>query len=72
MFFSLPQNVLRDTNCFLLLPVYAVSETSSLLVITSKNGCFMQINPKESWLSFDREALVLHNKVRAFAGWPGT
>ncbi|KAI9085513.1 hypothetical protein K1719_032356 [Acacia pycnantha] len=31
-----------------------------------------QISPEESWLSFDQEALVLHNKVRAFAGWPGT
>ncbi|XP_054806913.1 uncharacterized protein LOC129309371 [Prosopis cineraria] len=31
-----------------------------------------KINPEESWLSFDQEALVLHNKVRAFAGWPGT
>ncbi|KAK6255788.1 hypothetical protein SCA6_017093 [Theobroma cacao] len=31
-----------------------------------------EITPEESWLSFDDEALVLHNKVRAFAGWPGT
>ncbi|KAK8546599.1 hypothetical protein V6N12_027375 [Hibiscus sabdariffa] len=31
-----------------------------------------KISPEESWLSFDEEALVLHNKVRAFAGWPGT
>ncbi|OMO73409.1 hypothetical protein COLO4_27119 [Corchorus olitorius] len=30
------------------------------------------ITPEESWLSFDQKALVLHNKVRAFAGWPGT
>ncbi|XP_050228912.1 uncharacterized protein LOC126678084 isoform X2 [Mercurialis annua] len=31
-----------------------------------------KLTPEESWLSFDEEALVLHNKVRAFAGWPGT
>nr|AKF43279.1 protein pigment defective 194 [Hypseocharis bilobata] len=31
-----------------------------------------KVTPEESWLSFDQEALVLHNKVRAFAGWPGT
>ncbi|KAJ0098780.1 hypothetical protein Patl1_21338 [Pistacia atlantica] len=30
------------------------------------------ITPEESWLSFDQEASILHNKVRAFAGWPGT
>ncbi|OAE23061.1 hypothetical protein AXG93_3509s1050 [Marchantia polymorpha subsp. ruderalis] len=27
---------------------------------------------EESWLSFDQPAEVLHNKVRAFAEWPGT
>ncbi|KAL4602009.1 hypothetical protein ACB092_10G022800 [Castanea dentata] len=32
----------------------------------------IKITPEESWLYFDKEALVLHNKVRAFAGWPGT
>ncbi|CAK9317992.1 unnamed protein product [Citrullus colocynthis] len=31
-----------------------------------------KIAPDEAWLSFDQEAYVLHNKVRAFAGWPGT
>ncbi|XP_040381705.1 methionyl-tRNA formyltransferase isoform X2 [Oryza brachyantha] len=31
-----------------------------------------KLNSDESWLSFDQEAKVLHNKVRAFAGWPGT
>ncbi|CAF2062723.1 hypothetical protein Bca4012_101118 [Brassica carinata] len=31
-----------------------------------------KIAPDEAWLSFDQEAFVLHNKVRAFAGWPGT
>ncbi|GAB2288906.1 hypothetical protein Dimus_023211 [Dionaea muscipula] len=31
-----------------------------------------KVSPEESWLSFDQEASVLHNKVRAFAGWPGT
>ncbi|KAK9148306.1 hypothetical protein Scep_007063 [Stephania cephalantha] len=31
-----------------------------------------KIMPDESWLSFDEEAIVLHNKVRAFAGWPGS
>ncbi|MFS8032454.1 putative formyl transferase [Helianthus anomalus] len=32
----------------------------------------MQISQEESWLYFDKEALVLHNKVRGFLGWPGT
>ncbi|KAI3939076.1 hypothetical protein MKX01_001944 [Papaver californicum] len=31
-----------------------------------------KLTPEEAWLSFDHEALILHNKVRAFAGWPGT
>ncbi|EFH63306.1 predicted protein [Arabidopsis lyrata subsp. lyrata] len=31
-----------------------------------------KLAPDEAWLSFDQEAFVLHNKVRAFAGWPGT
>ncbi|KAD4888349.1 hypothetical protein R6Q59_033708 [Mikania micrantha] len=31
-----------------------------------------KISQEESWLSFDQEASTLHNKVRAFAGWPGT
>ncbi|KAL8472691.1 hypothetical protein ACS0TY_029136 [Phlomoides rotata] len=31
-----------------------------------------KISPEESWLSFDEKATVLHNKVRAFSGWPGT
>lgn len=38
----------------------------------SKATLAPKINPEESWLSFDEEASVLHNKVRAFAGWPGT
>ncbi|KAK9700237.1 hypothetical protein RND81_08G225700 [Saponaria officinalis] len=31
-----------------------------------------KISQEESWLSFDQDAFALHNKVRAFAGWPGT
>ncbi|XP_074284716.1 uncharacterized protein LOC141610465 [Silene latifolia] len=31
-----------------------------------------KIAQEESWLSFDQDAFVVHNKVRAFAGWPGT
>ncbi|KAL9231291.1 hypothetical protein vseg_006536 [Gypsophila vaccaria] len=31
-----------------------------------------KISQEESCLSFDQEAFVLHNKVRALAGWPGT
>ncbi|KAL4179174.1 hypothetical protein AMTRI_Chr13g85980 [Amborella trichopoda] len=31
-----------------------------------------KLRVEESWLSFDEDALVVHNKVRAFAGWPGT
>lgn len=38
----------------------------------SKATLAPKITPEESWLSFDQEATVLHNKVRAFAGWPGT
>ncbi|KAL5743403.1 hypothetical protein ACOSP7_026256 [Xanthoceras sorbifolium] len=38
----------------------------------SKATLAPKITPEESWLSFDQEASVLHNKVRAFAGWPGT
>lgn len=38
----------------------------------SKATLAPKLNSDESWLSFDQEAKVLHNKVRAFAGWPGT
>uniref|UniRef100_A0A804NF15 Methionyl-tRNA formyltransferase, mitochondrial n=1 Tax=Zea mays TaxID=4577 RepID=A0A804NF15_MAIZE len=38
----------------------------------SKATLAPKLNSEESWLSFDEEAKVLHNKVRAFAGWPGT
>lgn len=38
----------------------------------SKATLAPKITTEESWLSFDEEAVVLHNKVRAFAGWPGT
>ncbi|KAI5684349.1 hypothetical protein M9H77_05577 [Catharanthus roseus] len=38
----------------------------------SKATLASKINPEESWLSFDQDANSLHNKVRAFAGWPGT
>ncbi|KAL2551879.1 formyltransferase [Forsythia ovata] len=38
----------------------------------SKATLAPKITQEESWLSFDQEAIVLHNKVRAFAGWPGT
>lgn len=31
-----------------------------------------KVSVDESWLCFDQPALMLHNKVRAFAGWPGT
>ncbi|XP_020105896.1 uncharacterized protein LOC109722301 isoform X4 [Ananas comosus] len=31
-----------------------------------------KLTSEESWLSFDEEAKRIHNKVRAFAGWPGT
>ncbi|TKY50507.1 Methionyl-tRNA formyltransferase [Spatholobus suberectus] len=37
----------------------------------SKATLAPKINPDESWLFFDQEASVLHNKVRAFSGWPG-
>ncbi|KAK7265970.1 hypothetical protein RIF29_18607 [Crotalaria pallida] len=38
----------------------------------SKATLAPKISPEESWLLFDQEASVLHNKVRAFSGWPGT
>ncbi|KAF8048251.1 hypothetical protein N665_2591s0006 [Sinapis alba] len=38
----------------------------------SKATLAAKIAPDEAWLSFDQEAFILHNKVRAFAGWPGT
>uniref|UniRef100_A0A2C9WJR1 methionyl-tRNA formyltransferase n=1 Tax=Manihot esculenta TaxID=3983 RepID=A0A2C9WJR1_MANES len=38
----------------------------------SKATLAPKIAPEESWISFDEEASVVHNKVRAFAGWPGT
>ncbi|XP_019449712.1 PREDICTED: uncharacterized protein LOC109352261 [Lupinus angustifolius] len=38
----------------------------------SKATLAPKISQEESWLLFDQEALVLHNKVRAFSGWPGT
>ncbi|KAJ3670164.1 hypothetical protein LUZ60_010488 [Juncus effusus] len=38
----------------------------------SKATLAPKVTSEESWLSFDEEAIVLHNKVRALAGWPGT
>ncbi|KAH7658536.1 methionyl-tRNA formyltransferase protein [Dioscorea alata] len=38
----------------------------------SKATLALKLTSDESWLSFDEEAKILHNKVRAFAGWPGT
>ncbi|MED6128567.1 hypothetical protein PIB30_099186 [Stylosanthes scabra] len=38
----------------------------------SKATLAPKISQDESWLVFDQEASVLHNKVRAFSGWPGT
>ncbi|XXG79618.1 hypothetical protein AAC387_Pa09g0650 [Persea americana] len=38
----------------------------------SKATLAPKLKSEESWLSFSQEAFVLHNKVRAFAGWPGT
>ncbi|KAL5079924.1 hypothetical protein RYX36_008345 [Vicia faba] len=38
----------------------------------SKTTLAPKIGPDESWLIFDQEASVLHNKVRAFSGWPGS
>ncbi|MCO5549224.1 hypothetical protein L7F22_002690 [Adiantum nelumboides] len=31
-----------------------------------------KVTVDEAWLNFDQPARVLHNKVRAFADWPGT
>ncbi|KAJ0962744.1 hypothetical protein J5N97_027866 [Dioscorea zingiberensis] len=38
----------------------------------SKATLAPKLTSDESWLSFDQDAKILHNKVRAFAGWPGT
>ncbi|XP_047058433.1 methionyl-tRNA formyltransferase-like [Lolium rigidum] len=38
----------------------------------SKATLAPKMNFDESWLTFDEEAKLLHNKVRAFAGWPRT
>ncbi|MCD7456397.1 hypothetical protein HAX54_031629 [Datura stramonium] len=38
----------------------------------SKATLAPKITAEDSWLSFDEDAQMLHNKVRAFAGWPGT
>ncbi|KAK6913574.1 Formyl transferase, C-terminal [Dillenia turbinata] len=38
----------------------------------SKATLAPKISPEESWITFEEEASVIHNKVRAFAGWPGT
>ncbi|KAJ4973098.1 hypothetical protein NE237_006272 [Protea cynaroides] len=38
----------------------------------SKATLAPKLTPEESWLCFNEDALVLHNKVRALAGWPGT
>ncbi|KAH6784666.1 formyltransferase [Perilla frutescens var. hirtella] len=59
-----------------------ISELPSILDGSAKTKAIPQdesratlapkLTPEESWLSFDQKATVLHNKVRAFAGWPGT
>ncbi|KAF5762416.1 putative formyl transferase [Helianthus annuus] len=46
--------------------------TKAEVLDDSKATLAPKISQEESWLSFDEEASVLHNKVRAFAGWPGT
>ncbi|CAO1945581.1 unnamed protein product [Urochloa humidicola] len=38
----------------------------------SKATLAPKLNSEESWLSFNQEAKELHDKVRAFSGWPGT
>ncbi|KAL0920990.1 hypothetical protein M5K25_008013 [Dendrobium thyrsiflorum] len=38
----------------------------------SKATLAPKIKPEESWVSFEQDAKQIHNKVRAFAGWPGT
>ncbi|CAM6107145.1 unnamed protein product [Calypogeia fissa] len=38
----------------------------------SKATLAPKVTVDESWLNFDDSAEVLHNKVRAFAEWPGT
>ncbi|KAL2603239.1 hypothetical protein R1flu_008804 [Riccia fluitans] len=38
----------------------------------SKATLAPKVTVEESWLNFDEPAEILHNKVRAFAEWPGT
>ncbi|XP_073060551.1 uncharacterized protein [Primulina eburnea] len=48
------------------------AKTKALAQDESKATLAPKITQEESWLSFDQNAIVVHNKVRAFAGWPGT
>ncbi|XP_010922507.1 uncharacterized protein [Elaeis guineensis] len=38
----------------------------------SKATLAPKLTSEESWVSFDQNAKLIHNKVRALAGWPGT
>ncbi|XP_020589948.1 uncharacterized protein LOC110031201 [Phalaenopsis equestris] len=38
----------------------------------SKASLAPKLKADESWISFEQVATQIHNKVRAFAGWPGT
>ncbi|KAK8969773.1 hypothetical protein KSP40_PGU003940 [Platanthera guangdongensis] len=59
-----------------------VHEIPSILDGSAKFKAYAQDNSKatfapklkaeESWVSFEQDAKHIHNKVRAFAGWPGT
>ncbi|KAJ6421343.1 hypothetical protein OIU84_028673 [Salix udensis] len=65
----------KDLN-FLIHELPSILDGSARLKAQPQDDSKVTLAPKisveESWLSFDQEASVLHNKVRAFAGWPGT
>ncbi|CAA0843106.1 formyltransferase- putative [Striga hermonthica] len=48
------------------------AQTKAVPQDESRASLAPKITADESWLSFDENARTLHNKVRAFSGWPGT
>ncbi|APJ02859.1 methionyl-tRNA formyltransferase [Silvanigrella aquatica] len=68
-------NVLFEKGAHLLvksLPKYFLNPQQIVEQDHSKATKADKIKPEEGILNFSLPALALHNKVRAFAGWPGT
>ncbi|CAN1851139.1 ATP-dependent Clp protease proteolytic subunit 3, chloroplastic [Linum perenne] len=66
------QDGVKETGVSLAYTVRALDSGPIIARETLQVDDQIKITPEESWLSFDQEATILHNKVRAFAGWPGT